>query len=362
MRLISVFIIVAAIMLSSVSCKKDSSNPEQGTLTIGITDTRSTQKAGKDIIDASKLTKFEITISKIELRTEDASFISVLEEETSVNLSNYQGNVKELSSMNVPVGKYTGVIIYFSGVSITYDGNNYTASTASTPVMTLASLPGTSFSLAEGIPNAFDATKAIDITFDFEIVSGATQAFNITFDAITACYEIEFDCSACTPTLNYFVGLRPNLPKYMNIYFKEGIQQIKYSSPLDIKVGAGATTASYYGIHTFVDFNGIGGNIVTHASQYVYRGTDGSLAVDAGQMIINNTALSPSSISATGQTDIRADEVFDFEAIQNYLTGTYTFESGKTYYFSLRKNWEIASGSTAYSIRRTCEPIPVVWP
>ena len=115
MRLISVFVIVAAIMLSSVSCKKDSSNPEQGTLTIGITDTRSTQKAGKDIIDASKLTKFEITISKIELRTEDASFISVLEEETSVNLSNYQGNVKELSSMNVPVGKYTGVIIYFSG-------------------------------------------------------------------------------------------------------------------------------------------------------------------------------------------------------------------------------------------------------
>jgi len=359
----TLFIFATIIMLLATSCKKDSeTDPQKGTIEIGITDARSTQKAGSDIIDASKLSKFELTISRVELRNEDAEFIPVLDQELTVNLSNYQGTVKTLSSINVPIGNYTGVIIYFSGISVTYDGNNYTASTTAAPVMTLGNLPGMSFSTSEGIPNAFEAELGVDLTFNFEVGTENTQAFNITFDAVAACYEIEFNCPACTPALNYFAGLRPVFQKQMNIYFEEGIQQIKHSPPLGIKLAAG-TTANYFGIHTFKDFNGIGGNITTHASQHVYRGTDGALEVPIGALFVNSTPLTPNTISATGQTDVRADEIFDFAAINaDLIEKSYTLVAGNTYYFSLKKGWTITSGSTEYTITRMCEPIPVLWP
>ncbi len=347
------FMAIAAIVFAG--CKKDNgAEIPQGNVTIGITDLRAdAHKAGDGIIDASKLTKFEITISRIELRKAEGAIVEALTSEVAVDLRNYKGNVKEFPGANVPIGNYTGVIIYFSGVSTTYDGNNYTASTSGEPTLTIGGTP-----VSAGIINAFENEFGVDITFDFQVSQDQTTAFNISIDAVGTCYEIEYGTA---PNQVYFAGLRPIIEYHTGLYFEEGIQQIKYSPPMGIQYNGG-TTASYYGIHTFKDFNGIGGNITEHASQHVYRGTDGALAIEIGAMLVNSTDLRPSKISATGTTDVEADEIFNFADIASELEGTVTFEAGKTYYFSLKKIWTITSGSTKYTIQRMCEPIPVVWP
>ncbi len=356
--------LIAIIALTFTSCNKDSGN-EEGIVTIGITDLRGDAlKAEENVIDPSKLAKFEITISRIELRKKEGGVIDALSSEVNADLRNYKGIVKELPSINLPVGDYTGAIIYFSGISLTYDGNNYTSSITGAPIVTLADFPTLSFSTAEGVPNSFDKGEiGVDFTFDFQVLQGQTTAFNISIDAVGACSEVEFNCQLCPVTqLYYFARLRPIMEKHMGLFLKEGIQQIKYSPPLDIKYdGVGA--ASYHGIHTFIDFSEQGGTITAHTSQHVYRGTDGFLSVDAETMTTNNTTLTPNSINATGTTDVRADEVFDFSAINATLTEKgYTLEAGKTYYFSLRKEWTINTDKGEYKLPRMCEPIPVIWP
>jgi hypothetical protein len=314
-------------------------------------------KVGEDIIDPSKLTEFVVTISKLELRNDKGEVIDALESEINVDLRNYQGTVKELPSVNVPLGNYTGLIIYFSGVSTTYDGNNYTASITSEPSVTINGV-----TTGTGVPNAFENEIGVDITIDYEVSQESSPVFNITFDAVASCYEIEFDCPACTPSTQYFAGLRPIIEKHMSLYFEEGIQQIKYSPPLNIEY-SGGSTANYSGVHTFKDFNGIGGNITSHASQHVYRGTDGGLSLEIGAMVNNGTPLTPSTINATGTTDVTAEEVFDFAFINTELISKgYTLQAGSTYYFSLKKTWTITSGLTKYTITRMCEPVPVIWP
>ncbi|NJO89520.1 MAG: hypothetical protein HC831_11660 [Chloroflexia bacterium] len=145
----------------------------------------------------------------------------------------------------------------------------------------------------------------------------------------------------------------------MSHYFEKGIQQIKYSPPFNIAYDGG-NAATYFGIHTFVDFNGIGGTITAHSSQHVYRGADGFLTLEIGTMEVNDTELIPNTVNATGTTDIQSEEVFDFPIIASELSlANYTLEAGKTYYFSLQKIWTITSGGKKYYIKRMCEPIPV---
>ncbi len=355
--------LIVIIALTFTSCNKDSGN-EEGRVTIGITDLRGdAHKAGENVIDASKLTKFEITVSRIELRKKEGGVMDALSGEVIVDLRNYKGVVKEFPTINVPVDEYTGAIIYFSGISITYDGNSYTSSITEAPLMTLADFPTLSFSTTEGIPNAFkNGEIGVDITFDYQVSQGQTTAFNISIDAVGACEEIEYDCQSCpVPQFYYFASLRPIIERHMGLYLKEGIQEIKYSPPLNIEY-IGGSTADYSGIHTFIDFNGIGGNITSHASQHIYRGTDGALSVEIGTMVNNSTALTPSIINASGTTDVTANEVFDFATINTELISkNYTLQAGITYYFSLKKTWTITSGGTKYTITRMCEPIPVIW-
>ncbi len=87
------------------------------------------------------------------------------------------------------------------------------------------------------------------------------------------------------------------------------------------------------------------------------------LLIDVEPSVINNNALLPNIIAATGETDVRADETFNYTQISSKLGELgYTLISGSTYYFSLRKTWNITSGNITYEITRTCEPIQVIWP
>ncbi|MFH2142812.1 MAG: hypothetical protein ABIJ97_10335, partial [Bacteroidota bacterium] len=123
------------------------------------------------------------------------------------------------------------------------------------------------------------------------------------------------------------------------------------------------TDVDYYGIHTFVDFNQVGGTVNSHTSQHVYRGEDGILLVDAETMITNTNPLTPSTVNASGESDIRADETFHYSQIVANLAGQgYTLVSGNYYYFSLRKTWNITSNGQTYNLTRICEPMPVLIP
>ncbi len=85
--------------------------------------------------------------------------------------------------------------------------------------------------------------------------------------------------------------------------------------------------------------------------------------VDAETMETNNNTLTPNVISASGETDVRADETFNYDQIVNTLSSQgYNLESGHTYYFSLRKTWNITTGGQTYDLTRICEPIPVIIP
>lgn len=362
-KLLYLFLVLSFPLFLITGCDNESSEAEpKGTIKIGITDTRvTTPKSTNNIIDPSKLTKFELAISKIELIKNDGSYILALNQETKIDLRNYQGAVKELVALNTPLGSFTGINIYLSGISISYDGNTYTASISMAPEVTVGALPGYTFSTEVGVPNTFEAEVKIPMPFNFEITNDIKQQnFNINLDAVASCFETEFPCAICpNAEPQKFVALRPVLQ--LGIYFEEGIQQIMHTPPLDIKYNGG--TADYHGIHTFMDFNGIGGTINSHTSQHVYRGTDGVLIVDAQEMYLNTTPLTPNTINATGNTDVRADEIFDFDAFGAELkTKGYTLESGKVYYFSLRKTWNITSDGNTYDLTRMCEPIAVYWP
>lgn len=354
-----------AVLLFSTGCNKDSGSGPEGNLKIGITDTRATTtKAGDGIIDASKLSKFEITISKIELLNESGGVVSALGSEVTVDLRSFQGSVKDLATLNAPLGKYTALIIYYSGISVTYAGNTYTSSVGNASSLTIGELGGQSFPTDAVVSSPFATELRVELFFDFELNEELNNRnLNLTFDVVASCYEIEFDCPVCINKTQLFVGLRPIFIKHLNIYFEEGIQQIKHSPPLGIELVAGGTSANYYGIHTFVDFNREGGAITSHSSQHVYRGKDGALKVPIGTMQLNESTLTPNTVSATGTTDVRADEVFDFVAIGQAVSESgYTLIPGETYYFSLKKSWTIETATRNYTYERMGEPIPVLWP
>jgi hypothetical protein len=355
------FLIIPGILLLILgSCKKDEAVPN-GTINLGITDTRTAQtKAASGIIDATKLTKFEITISKIDFVNGSGDKTTILSQPVAIDLRNYQGTVKNLASAQIPVGKYEGVILYFTGVSIIYNGNSYNSSVEGGTSLTLASLPGTNFTTANGVPAIFSSELSVTMSLKFELTDSLNNRnLNITVDAVSACAEIEFPCDRCGGTQK-FASLRDFLP--LNYYFEEGIQEIKHSPPLGIQVASG-TTANYYGIHTFVDFNHLGGTITSHTSQHYYRGEDGFSLISAETEAVNSSTLTPNTINAAGATNVHADEIFNFSAIKANLSAkNVTLVTGKKYYFSLLKTWTISSENPTYKIPRLCEPIPVLWP
>ncbi len=350
------FVFLAVVSLLS-SCDKNEENLGDGTIKFGITDSR-VSGTNKSAVDATLLTKFELTISNIELKSEQSGMVSILDNPVTVDLRDYQGKLKSLGELNIPVGVYSEIQITVSGVKIAYAGNVYWSSVEGETGLELSSVPGTVFTPANGVPDYFEASMTFAIPLQFEMPENNEVSMRIQLDVLPSCQEISFDCPVCGG-VQTFAGLNDFF--FFSIIFEEGIQQIKHSPPLNIQIN-GSADVNYTGIHTFVDFNGVGGTINSHTSQHVYRGADGTLLVDVEDMAVNNTPLNPTAINAQGETDVEAQEVFRYSTYKTKLESLgYNLIPGKTYYFSLRKTWNITSGNTNYEITRLCEPIPVIW-
>jgi len=352
-----VLILVIGIFFSN--CKKDDDDDDSanGTVNMAIYDAKLPygKSTRSNIVDATMLTKCEITFSSVKLKNSDGSYTDILSSETTVDLRQFQGTtMTDLLSSNVPTGNYTMIRLEVSGVSTTYDDNNYSASVSGGASVTISGVPVT-----QGVPNCFSTgAVSFETPLVFTIANeGDIEDIHLQFDADASTYVIPFTYQ--TDTFN-FAGLRPLFS--IILILEEGIQQIMHSPPLGITI-VSPNDVDYYGIHTFIDFNQKGGTINSHTSQHVFRGDDGSLIVDAETMITNPNPLTPDTVSATGQTDITADETFHYSDIVTYLgTQGYTLTSGETYYFSLRKTWNITTDGNTYDLTRMCEPIPVVVP
>ncbi len=359
--------IVYIFLFSTVfwACNKTETNPDENKVAfeMKITDARAVQTKSSleamigtsDIIKPAKLTKFEVSISRIELKDNNNNYIEIMNSPTLIDLRQFRGTVKDLLSVEISSGTYKSILIGIDGVDITYDSNNYKANSSGVSV-TIGSLSQT---ISSGIPNPFAMEQTVEMPFEFEIVDTANlQGVRLFFDAEASCKEIVIDI----PTFGsfYFAGIRENL--FISAILENNIQQIKHSPPLDIQLNSDADF-NYYGIHTFVDFAKIGGTINSHTSQHVFRGADGTLLIDAEDMAINSSTLTPTSINANGETDVQADEVFKYLSLKNFLAGKgHTLESGNVYYFSLRKTWNITTDGKTYELTRICEPIPVYCP
>jgi len=361
----SVLLILSVVILS---CKKDddtiddttTSTTQKGTIKMGISDAKSshTTKILKDgIINSSDLTKCEITISSIELKNSNGDYIQILSSPANVDLRVFQGTVSELLNTSIELGTYTGIRVTISGVSTTYEGNNYTASSSSTATVTIQN---PAMTIEDGsVENVFDTGNIVfELPVNFQIASTSdVENIRLFFDAEASTYVVSYSYQAYTWN---FASIRDNMG--VSIILEEGIQQIRHSPPMGITV-VGGSDVNYYGIHTFIDFNGKGGTINSHTSQHVYRGIDGSLLIDAEPMAENTNTLVPNIVSATGESDIRADETFKYsDIISNLASSGHTLVSGETYYFSLRKTWNITTDGQTYDLTRICEPIPVVIP
>ncbi|HNQ68291.1 MAG TPA: DUF4382 domain-containing protein [Bacteroidales bacterium] len=357
-------VIIIGLLAASVifmGCKKEN-DPETATVNIKISDPRDPQSSNKTstegIIDANLLTKCEVTFSSIALKNSNNEYVELLTSETTVDLRDLQGTVDDLVSASIPIGTYSHIKVVVSGVSTTYDGNNYTASVSGGATATLAS-PSMTLTEEQGVTNVFSGgaiSFECPLAFTLSDISDIENV-NIQFDTDATTYVITFTYDTYTWS---FAGIRPAL----NIGFilEEGIQQIRHSPPYGITI-VSTEAVNYYGIHTFVDFNNHGGVINSHTSQHVYRGADGTLVVDAEAMYNNTNPLVPNTINATGESDVRSDETFNYSQIVSNLAGQgYTLVSGQTYYFSLRKTWNITTNGTTYDMTRMCEPIPVTIP
>ena len=364
MKTITLKVLISILLLSAItisSCKEpDDDDTSKGTVKIGISDARDSHSTSKDgIVNSSDLTKCEITISSIQIKNSNGDYVDLLTDETSIDLRNFQGEVDNLASTLIPVGDYTAIRVAVSGVSTTYQGNNYTASSSTTASVTLND-PVMTLDETSGVTNVFSSGNiVVEMALSFTIAEASdVESIRLFFDAEASTYIEAF--SYQTYTWN-FAGIR-YIP-YVSVILEEGIQQIRHSPPMDITIVSGGADADYYGVHTFVDFNEKGGVVNSHTSQHVYRGADGSLLVDAENMEINSNALSPNVVSATGESDIRADETFHYSQIVSTLANAgYTLQSGNTYYFSLRKTWNITTNGETYDLTRICEPIPVIIP
>ncbi|MBN2890656.1 MAG: hypothetical protein JXL97_02205 [Bacteroidales bacterium] len=362
-----VLLLSAFFLMFLWSCEKENVDvpvdKQKGSFQMNITDARCEQDGNKsvktdtnDIIDPEKLTKFEVTFSDISIRDSANNLIPIISTSLSIDLRVFRGTVKELIPIEITLGTYNAIVLRISGVNIVYDNNTYIASTTQQAQVTIGSVSQT---ISSGIPNPFTTELTYELPFEFQI--GDTTNINsvrLFFDVETACKEIAFDAPYIGTVL--FAGIRDDFN--IDAIFEQNIQQIKHSPPLGIVIET-PNDIAYYGIHTFIDFDEKGGTINSHTSQHVFRGDDGSLKIDVETMEINSTPLSPNTVNSTGETDIRADEVFKYVDIKNNLASKgYDLESGKTYYFSLRKTWNITTDGQTYEITRLCEPIPVTCP
>ncbi len=355
--LISLF----ACAISFTGCK-DEPEVVNGKVNIKLYDARvshsSTKTTTEGIADADLLTKCEITYSSIMLKNSEGEYIELLSGNKTVDLRDFQGTANDLVSADIPVGSYTAIKVTVSGVSTTYNGNNYTASVSTSATASIAN-PAQTFTEAQGVTNVFSGGAVVfeyPLAFTISNVSDI-ENIHLQFDTDASVYVISF--SYLTYTWE-FAGIRPLLN--IGVLLEEGIQQIRHSPPYGITI-VGQSSVDYYGIHTFVDFDNNGGTINSHTSQHVFRGADGTLTVDAEVMAVNPNALVPNTVNATGESDIRSDETFNYAQIVSNLAGQgYTLVSGQTYYFSLRKTWNITTDGRTYDLTRMCEPIPVVIP
>lgn len=366
MNLLSKIILVSAIAsLVVTSCKKDDDNTNteptaKGTVQMNITDSRVPQSQSRNILDDSGqiinpelLTQFKVTFSNILLRNSSNTLVSILASPTTIDLRDFRGNISELLPVQIPLGSYSAVVIRVSGVDIIYDGNTYRASTSTSPLVHVGSV---NQDVTQGIPNAFTTEQSFEFAMPFTLTEAANlQDIRLFFDVDASCQEIIVNA----PIIGNirFASVRESF--HISAILEQNIQQIMHSPPTGINVQS-ANQINYYGIHSFVDFAAHGGVINSHTSQHVFRGEDGNLSIDVESMYTNSTALSPNQISASGQTEVRADEVFKYQDYKTFLqTQGYTLEAGKTYYFSLRKTWNITSNGQTYNLTRICEPIPV---
>ncbi|HOY37997.1 MAG: DUF4382 domain-containing protein [Bacteroidales bacterium] len=354
-------VVLTTALAFTIGCK-DPEEETEATFNLKITDARVPQAATKDgdapVLISDQLTKCEVTYADIELKKDDGEYISLMTSPTTVDLRDFQGTLHSLLSISIPVGSYTHLKVTVSGVSTTYQNNNYTASVDGGATVTLNNIPGT-FTEAQGVPDVFSAGAiSYEVPLAFTLINSEdVESVQLQFDVDGSVYIVPF-------TYQSFTWNFAALHTYFSLgyVFEQGIQQIRHSPPLGITI-VSANDVDYYGIHTFVDFDAHGGTINSHTSQHVFRGSDGSLLVDAEAMTINNNVLSPNTVNATGESDIRADETFHYTAILNNLAGQgYTLLSGHTYYFSLRKTWNITTNGTTYDLTRICEPIPVTIP
>lgn len=351
-----------ALTFSLTGCKKDEAKEENAKVNIKLYDARvphtTTKTTTEGIADASLLTKCEITYSSIMLKNSDGEYIELLNGSKTVDLRDFQGTVDDLVSADIPVGSYTGIKITVSGVSTTYNGNNYTASVSASATASIAN-PAQTFTEAQGVTNVFGSGAVVfeyPLAFTLSDVSDV-ENIHLQFDADASVYVISY--SYLTYTWE-FAGIRPLLN--IGVLLEQGIQQIRHSPPYGITIVSNESV-DYYGIHTFVDFDQNGGTINSHTSQHVFRGADGTLTVDAEAMAANTNSLVPNTVNANGESDIRSDETFNYsQIVSNLAAAGYTLVSGQTYYFSLRKTWNITTNGTTYDLTRMCEPIPVVIP
>jgi len=358
--LLALLLFFAFMVSLNTGCKKkDEDKEEKGALNMSICDARNPHSEAKDgIIESSDLTKCEITISKIQVKDAAGDYLDVLTTPATIDLRDFTASVSDLVAIEIPVGSYTAVKVFISGISTTYEGNNYTSSTTAPATATLAALPGTTFTEAQGVVDAFPAGEiACEMPLSFTLADqDDLESIRLFFDADASTYVVSYTYS--TYTFN-FAAIR-ELPMF-GIILEEGIQQIRHSPPMGITIAG--SDVNYYGIHTFIDFNGKGGTINSHTSQHVFRGEDGTLLVNAEDMAVNTNPLTPNTVAATGESDIRSDETFRYsQIVSNLATAGYTLESGKTYYFSLRKTWNITTDGQTYDLTRICEPIPVTIP
>ena len=351
---------VFVLLIFMGSCKKEPIE-SKGTLAIGITDPRDLAGTKSDYpFNFEKLTKFEIEIASVELIASDFTNTSVLGAAVKIDLLSNREQLKKLLDIAVSYGSYKGLKVTFSGVSITYNGNTYTDFAGTSPSVTLACADNITITDAQGVPDNFNALHEYTYMFDFSIEKEAPDfGIQLNLDAFASCTLSEYTIPVLN-TVCQFAVIRPQM--HVGIVTEQGIQQIRHSPPLGLTF-TNYMQISYFGIHTFMDFNKKGGTITEHTSQHVFRGQNADLLVDAEPLDINPNPLINNRINATSTTDIQASEVFKptiYEA--NLKQKGYNLQHGTVYYFSLRKSWTIQTPDGIYTLTRICEPIPVIWP
>lgn len=364
-RLLPILFLAAMAALYSCEKKADGDSGKvnaEPQFQVNISDARidfpsSEKKEATPDFDPKKLTEFVLKLESIHLKNEAGDYVSALQEPIEINLRDFRGKVKELWPIAVEAGDYTAIKTVISGISMTYDGNKYTASTAGEANVKFNDL---NQPISESIVNPFSKGNIEQVSNQiFRMGSG------INFRSVRLFFDVESACEVLPITIptegTYnFAALRSSLS--MQAVLEEGIQQVKYAPPLNV-VANSTGEVSYDAIHSFQDFHKKGGQINSHTSQHVFRGIDASLLLDAESTNLNTSALGASEIKPTGITDILTREKFYFSIYATNLKQQgVELESGKTYYFSLRKTWNITTQGEAYSVTRICEPIPVLWP